>query len=385
MKIVINALHMHLGETGGAETYLLELLRALDSMQNRQYYSILIWPESEEEIKSLAKPNIDYHIVTNSFAARLRRFALRCLTKPHPVAWLANMDADVVHYPNAVIRIRPFRISSPLVLTMTDIQHLYYPEHWPEEDIRFREKHFPESVERADRIIAISEFTRQGLIEKFNAPPEKVRTIHLGVDHELLSSEPPNEDWMALKGKYQLPGKFLIYPAGTWPHKNHLRLVEAVADQVRKGNKDLHVILTGIRQFNHERILQRISDLGLEKNIPHLGHLPWSEVVMLYQKARGMIYPSLFEGFGLPLVEAMAAGCPVACSNRAAIPEIAAEAAHYFNPEEVEEISDAIERLWFDEELRIDLIERGRIRARGFNWESCARQTIEVYESVAAN
>lgn len=383
MRITINALHMHPGASGGAETILLELIKALRAVDKQRQYQILIWLDSEEAVKPLCSPNIEYRIVQGNLAARARRFALRCLTKPHPTAWLAEGHADVVHYPNAVIRIRPFRISAPLVLTMTDIQHVYFPEHWPREDVAFREKYFPKSVERADAIIAISEFTRRGLIEKYQCPPEKVRTIYPGVDHDRISKMIPQERWNRIKSEYKIPDRFLIYPAGTWPHKNHLRLLEAIRLQLDKGNRDIALILTGIRQFNHDRIMDRIGELNLQTEVMHLGHLPWDELVMLYQNAQGMIYPSLFEGFGLPLVEAMAAGCPVACSDRAAIPEIAGEAAYYFNPEDVEAISDAVERLWLDDTLRADLINRGRKRSRNFGWRSFAEKTIEVYESVA--
>jgi len=142
------------------------------------------------------------------------------------------------------------------------------------------------------------------------------------------------------------------------------------------------LVLTGIRQFSHEDVLRAVSRLGLQGRVLHLGHIPMNDLAVLLKKARGMVFPSLFEGFGLPVLEAMAAGCPVACSDRAALPEVAGQAALYFDPTEVDAIAEAILVLWLDEGSRERLIRAGHKRAAQFSWTKCAQETLRVYESL---
>ena len=382
MHIAINALHFHPGASGGAETYLLGLAQALGPEAGHHRVTLMIWGEAEDSIRPLCGGPVDYRIVKGGVVQRARRLALRLVDRSHPTGWLADVDADVVHYPNAVIWMRPFPLAIPTVLTMTDIQHEYYPEHWPATDVKFRRKAFPASVKQADAVIAISEFTRQGLIERLGCPADKVRTIYLGVDHALFSGPIAPSQWLDIKARYALPDGFLLYPAGTWPHKNHLRLLQALKVLSDRGERDITLVLTGIRQFSHEDVLRAVSRLGLQGRVLHLGHIPMNDLAVLLKKARGMVFPSLFEGFGLPVLEAMAAGCPVACSDRAALPEVAGQAALYFDPTEVDAIAEAILVLWLDEGSRERLIRAGHKRAAQFSWTKCAQETLRVYESL---
>jgi len=381
MHIAINALHFHPGASGGAETYLLGLVKALRSVAGDHRVTLIIWREAEDTIRPLCGGPTDYRIARGGALQQARRLALRLVDRSHPTGWLSDIPADVVHYPNAVMWMRPFPLVTPTVLTMTDLQHEYYPEHWRADDVKFRRKAFPASVKQADAVIAISEFTRQGLIERLGCPADKVKTIYFGVDHAFFSGPVAPTQWLDMKARYALPEHFLLYPAGTWPHKNHLRLLQALKVLGDRGERDIALVLTGIREFAHEDVLHAVSLLGLQGRVIHLGHIPMDDLAVLLKKARGMVFPSLFEGFGLPVLEAMAAGCPVACSDRAALPEVAGQAALYFDPADVEAIAEAIRVLWSNEESRKRLIRAGHNRAAQFSWTKCAEETLRVYES----
>jgi glycosyltransferase involved in cell wall biosynthesis len=382
MHIAIHALHYRPGASGGSETYLLGLVQELRSYAGEHRITLLILPEAEGDVRPLRDRGLEYRVVNNVLPYRALRAALRALDRTQPAGWLANIRPDVIHFPNAVIRMRPFPRKVAMVLTMTDIQHEFHPEFWPAADVRLRKRLFPASIDRADAIIAISEFTRQGLIERMGCPSSKVRTIYPGVDDALLSAPLTPEHWQQTRTHYGLPERFLIYPAGTWPHKNHVRLIRALGILAQENKSAITVVLTGIRQFAHQAMLDEIDKQALRQRVLHLGHVPRDDMATILRRARGLIFPSLFEGFGLPVVEAMAAGCPVACSDRAALPEIAGEAALYFDPTDLDAIADAVWRLWEDDDAHRKLATLGRARARLYDWRAAAAQTMEVYRSV---
>jgi glycosyltransferase involved in cell wall biosynthesis len=205
-------------------------------------------------------------------------------------------------------------------------------------------------------VITISEHAKQALVEHLGLAPEKVRVIYLAVDHEVFQ---PGEEQRE---------PFLLYPANNWPHKNHERLFEAFA-LLRRERPELRLVLTG---SGHE-------GKQLPEGVQALGHVPLEELASLYRRASCLVFPSLYEGFGQPPLEALASGCPVACSRVASLPEVCGEAARYFDPTEPEEIAAAVaEALDHPDELK----EKGIEQARGFTWERCAREHDRVYREL---
>jgi glycosyltransferase involved in cell wall biosynthesis len=210
-------------------------------------------------------------------------------------------------------------------------------------------------VRRSRIVITISEHARQALIERLDLAPDRVRTIHLGVDLERFTPD----------GRAREP--FLFYPANRWPHKNHERLLEAFA-LVRRERPDLRLVLTG---WGHDRAPRPD---GVETR----GHVTTDQLVELYRSAAALVYPSLYEGFGIPLVEAMACGCPVASSDAGPLREVGGDAACYFDPLSVEEMAQTI----------VEVLERppsgGLERTRRFTWDECARRHDDVYRELAS-
>ena len=225
--------------------------------------------------------------------------------RPGPIA-KRLAEADAVHYP-LTIRIPP--LSVPSAITLHDVQHLDLPQLFSRGERAFRSLAYHRSARSARVVIVPSAFVRDRAVELLGLAPAKIRVIHHGIDHERFS-----------------PGDcarepFLLYPARPWPHKNHERLYEAFA-LLRRERPELRLVLTGGGHAGE-------TPDGVEA----LGNVSLDELVSLYRRAAALVFPSLYEGFGLPPLEAMACGCPVACSNAASLPEVCGDAARYFSPE----------------------------------------------------
>ena len=264
-------------------------------------------------------------------------------------------EVDVVHYPLTV----PIpRTSASKVVTLQDVQHLDLPDHFSPARRRFRHRAYDEGAQKAAAVIVTSEFVRGRALALLDLDESRVHVVPLGVDHALFS--PGDETREA----------FLLYPARPWPHKNHARLLEAFV-VLRAELPELRLVLTG----------GRLEELGaLPEGVDRLGTVPVEELASLYRTAACLVFPSLYEGFGMPPLEAMASGSPVAAATAGAIPEVCGEAAVYFDPKDPEAIANGIrEALALADELR----EFGIERAATFTWAETARLHEAVYTQAA--
>lgn len=239
----------------------------------------------------------------------------------------------------------------------------------------------PRYAARAQAIIAVSEVTREHVMEYLHVPPERVHTVYTGIDHSFRVVL--EADALArVRAKYRLPQRYVLYAGAVYPPKNFTRLIRAYA-QVGPALGIPLVIAGGENRFLSEQELQEPQRLGLGDWVRWAGWVENSTLPAFYQMADALLLPSLFESFGLPILEAMASGCPVVTSNCYGTQEIAADAAVLVHPESVDSIADGITRAVTDRDLRAKLIERGHIRAAQFTWERCAAQTLTVLESIA--
>ncbi len=291
-----------------------------------------------------------------------------------PVAYdMTHFMFTVLPY-NADLRV-------PAILTIVDIQQEYHPEFFSKSDLELRERSYRSSADRADHIIAISTFTGDTLVEKYCIPENKISVVLLGYNRNAFKRL-KRDRVEEFRRKYRLPRGFLFYPAATWPHKNHMNLLRAYKLLKDRNRFEDKLVLTGIKEQNHKAVKNEIIRLGLQGDVIHLGYLPYKDLPLLYNAAKVMVFPSFFEGFGLPVVEAMAVGLPVACSNVTSLPEVAGEAALLFDPASPEDIAEKVSMIYADKGLREELIRRGLERARLFTWENTARKTLKVYEEV---
>lgn len=255
---------------------------------------------------------------------------------------------EAIHYPFTVAYPRT---KLPSAVTVHDVLHRE-PLRSPRRLVR--RFTYDRSSRRARRVIVPSQFVRGRAQELLGIPDERIRVVHHGIDHDRFRpGDEPRES-------------FLFYPAEAWPHKNHARLFEGFA-QLREEQPELELVLTG-------------NGFGdLPPGVRTVGRVGWDELASLYRRAGALVFPSLYEGFGLPPLEAMASGCPVACSTAGSLQEVCGDAAVYFDPASVEEIVGAI-RLALDGEL----VAKGLERAAGFTWERCARGHDAVYRELTA-
>jgi glycosyltransferase involved in cell wall biosynthesis len=336
------------GELGGSETYVRELMLGLGRV-GRHEYLVLVPPAAPTASEGLPAVLAAEYRLARTIPQRLAAMTLAA-ARPGPLR--AHLrDAKVVHYP-LTIRIPPV---SPSVVTLHDVQHLDLPSMFPRSERLFRALAWHRSLRSADRVIVTSGFVRDRAVAKLGLDPQRVRVVPLGLDHaELHPGDEAREP-------------FLLYPARRWPHKNHERLFEAFA-HVRRERPELKLVLTGGGSFG-----------TLPKGVEARGIVPRAELVSLLRRASALVFPSLYEGFGQPPLEAMACGCPVACSNAGALPEVVDDAARLFDPRDPRAIADAVLDVLASP---AEWVRRGLERARAFSWDATARATDEVYAEL---
>jgi glycosyltransferase involved in cell wall biosynthesis len=346
--IAIPLLTLVPGRLGGSETYVRELLAGL-GRSGRHDYRVVLPPVAQDASAGLPSVVAREYRAARSTPQRLLAMG-EAWARPRRLRRHLE-GADVVHYP-LTIRLPP--VETPSVVTLHDLQHLDLPQMFPRSERLFRRAVWHPSLRGAERVIVISEFVRGRAEALLGLDAQRLRVVPLGLDHEHL--RPGGER-----------GDYLLYPARRWPHKNHARLFEALA-LLRRERPRLRLVLTGGGDFSE------VPD-GVEAR----GHLPWPEVVELVRHAAALVFPSLYEGFGLPPLEAMACGCPVACSDVAALPEVVGDAARLFDPHDPRSIADAVlDVLAAPDEWAA----RGLARAQAFSWDATARATDEVYAEL---
>jgi glycosyltransferase involved in cell wall biosynthesis len=239
------------------------------------------------------------------------------------------------------------------------------------------------SARRADRVIAISEATRRDVIKFLRVAPERVTRVYCGVDARFH----PFDDGDVLRRFREdrhLPDHFVLYLGTIEPRKNLVRLIDAYADLRRRGTTDWPLVLAGGRGWRDELVLQHADRLGLGEAVRFAGFVPEDEIPLWYNAADFFVYPSEYEGFGLPPLEALACGTPVVASNRASLPEVLDDAAILVDPADTHAIADGMERLLADSALRSRLSAAGPLQASGFSWRAMAEETLNVYRAVNA-
>jgi glycosyltransferase involved in cell wall biosynthesis len=381
MKIALNAVSLAPGRMGGVETYFRNLVRSLQEVDTANSYYLVC---NNRYLPSFALSNPRFVHVPNRYS------------KPSPLWYLRNavkettrmdilrplmdrLDMDVIHHPFSFLN--PMNLRTPSVLTFIDMQHEFFPEYFSPRDLQFRRKLYHSSAEQAVRIISISEHAKTSLIERYGIHPDKIDAIHIGYDPKFRVIDDPDL-LKSVRSSYGLHGPFMYYPAATWPHKNHLRLLAAFKLLKERYHFDGQLVLSGIAMQANNSVCAEIARLGLRDDVVVLGYLPQENLPCLYNLARLMVFPSLYEGFGIPLVESMACGCPVACANVTSIPEVAGDAALTFDPLSADDMAEQIWSLWNDDSLQQDLKAKGLDRAKQFSWHTMARQTIHVYEKA---
>ncbi|WP_339051209.1 glycosyltransferase family 1 protein [Rickettsiella endosymbiont of Xylota segnis] len=286
-------------------------------------------------------------------------------------------DKFIYHEPCYILK--PYR--GPKICTIHDLSHIHYPRYHPKDRIRFLIHHLPESIHNADHIITGSDFNRNELINFFKIPSYKITRIYHGVS-KIFRPRKFNEiiDFLT---HFNLQEKTYLLSVGTLePRKNLERLIQAFKFLPENQKNKYPLVLVGSKGWKNYRFDKLIRSLLEKKQLYCLGYVPEAYLPYLYSGAHGFIYISIYEGFGLPLLEAMASGIPTLASTESAMPEVVGDAAMLVNPFDIERITEKLKQLIDDSTLRDKLKFLGPIQAAKFSWESCIENTIAVYRKT---
>ncbi len=367
MRVAVDAFHA-LFPAGGIARYARSLITAMTS--GTDCGEILLFYNRFRVNGDLWRPTGTALTVRNvPVPRRLLQGLWQTIDWP-PIEMLCGR-VDIFHGLHFVL---PARRKARRVLTVHDLTYLKRPEYYSDQRLNDRgyRQELPRALTQADAVIAVSQKTRDDLIDMFNCPAERIRVIHHGVaDSFFAQAARPNQE--AVLRIYQVTRPYAIFLIGTpEPRKNIGRTVEAV----RRAAPSIDLVLVGERSALHPLIGVPTEHLIFTGCVPE-DHLP-----ILLSGAVFSVYPSLEEGFGLPLLESMACGVPVLTSNRGALPEIAGEAALIVNPEDIEDLANGVSALVTDETLRRRLVQAGRRRVADFTWKRAASQTIALYREL---
>ena len=293
---------------------------------------------------------------------------------------LAREGVRLVHEPHYVL---PPLIRCRSVVTIHDCIHLMFPQYLPNRlAYVYARGSMWSAARKANKILTVSDASKRDILRFFNVAPEKVVVIHNAIDERFMSPADP-ERMDLVRQRYQLDHPFVLYVGNIKPHKNIERLIDAFGRARTQGPDNLKLIIIGDEISKYPGLRQSVHKHKLDKHVRFLGFQPMETLAAFYRLARVFVFPSLYEGFGLPPLEAMACGAPVVTSNVSSLPEVAGGAALLVDPYDEEAIAAGIVRAVTDESLRADLIARGRERARSFSWAQSVRRIHEIYMEVA--
>lgn len=288
-----------------------------------------------------------------------------------------------VHLLHAMAFVSPLVALVPAVITVHDLSFLRFPERFRLANRLYLSTMTRLSCQRARRIIAVSQATANEVVQLLGVPAERIDVVPHGVQHTRLCPLPPKQVAAFCRAK-GLPERFMLFLGTLEPRKNLTTLIKAFArtDAVRQGDK---LVIAGGKGWYYQEIFAHVERLGLEKAVLFPGFVSGDELALWYNAATVFVYPSLYEGFGMPLLEAMACGAPVIASQTSCMPEVVGDAGLLVSPHDVAELADSLDRLLASAELRSDLGQRGRARAAAYTWEATAQATIASYRRALGN
>ncbi len=393
------------GVSGGVRVVSIELVQQLAAEAPHWNFLVLTAARSHEELAVLDRTNVRRvclgptqsnategtplrfspkelvrHCLRHRHLAFVRSIAWRYLWRPRRLELLEAEQVDALLLPLTTPSFHSPKV--PTVAVVYDLQHVDYPEFFRRDDRTARDVHLATLIKFDAKLICISEHTRCAFEKHLGLKPYQATTIHFGLRAEFPKEIPNNVERTV--ANYGLePGDYWFYPANSWPHKNHVRLFEAFAAYVQcHESKTTKLVCCGADTGGHAELRRTIRRLQLEGSVQMIGYVPDDALIDLMSGSRGVVFPSLYEGFGMPVLEAMACGVPVACSNVTSLPEVVGDAALLFDPKQIASITGALEQL-DNPEVASNLVTAGRQRAAQFDTVAAmARRFLDVLEEA---
>jgi glycosyltransferase involved in cell wall biosynthesis len=368
MRVAIDARKLH---DFGIGTYIRNLLRHLARTDHSTEY-LLLCGEADLGVAAQLGPN---------FRAVLEPSPNYSLREQVHVPWVLRRERpDLYHAPHYVL---PAGVRCPSVVTIHDCIHLMFPQYLPNRiAYAYARAQMWAAARRSACILTVSEASKRDILHLFNVPPEKIVVVYNAIDSH-FSVTPSEEAVARVRERYQLDHKFILYVGNIKPHKNLVRLIEAFDELRRSGLDDLKLLIIGDQISKLPALRRSVHRHKLHKQVRFLGYLPDDQLAILYRLASVFAFPSLYEGFGLPPLEAMASGTPVVTSNISSLPEVVGDAAVLVDPYDVDAIVDGLRRVLTNPALAAEMGRKGIERAREFSWERSVAKTWAVYQTIA--
>jgi len=371
MKIGFSTFVMQGGKSGVA-TYIRELLRSLQVEDAKNSYDLLM-ARNEANLIPLTNPNFSKTLYSPTVSQPIRNLAWHNLG-------LSQKKYDVLHIPS--YRRIPLLKRTKVVATVHDLAAFSVDAKYDPARMFFNHKIVPSMIRNADHVIAVSHATKNDLVRRIGYPEEKISVIYSGIDHDLFRPLPKDEAQRRLAEFHGLEKPFFVYVSRLeHPAKNHIRLIETFERFKLENDSSNQLVFAGANWNGADTIRARAAESPVRDDIVFLGFVPTHSLPLLYGGSDLMVYPSLFEGFGFPIVEALACGAPVICSNTSSMKEIAGSLIPTFNPTSTDEIFRCMESTvsaGWDAEIRA----RGMEYAKSFNWRETAREVMKVYKAT---
>ncbi len=367
MRIGIDARKLH---DFGIGTYIRNLLRHLARIDSQTEFVVLCRPEDRETLAALGENFRTVPETSGNYSvAEQVKIPLE----------LKREGVTLFHAPHYVL---PPLIRCRSVVTIHDCIHLMFPQYLPNRfALQYARTSMALAARVATRIMTVSESSKRDILRFVNTQPEKIDVIYNAYD-ERFAIDPPEEDVVRVRERYQLHDEFVLYAGNVKPHKNLERLIEAFHLVRKRGLDHLKLVLIGDEISKYTALRRAVHQHQLHKYVRFLGYVPEETLAVMYRLAGVFVFPSLYEGFGLPPLEAMASGTPVVTSNLSSLPEVAGDAAVLVDPYDPHAIAEGVYRVLTDETLRRTLRLKGVARAGQFSWEQSVRRIREIYREA---
>ncbi|TDX59260.1 glycosyltransferase family 4 protein [Orenia marismortui] len=333
----------------------------------------------------LGRNNIHKSISTLNFDVKINKILPYSLYRriwsylPIPYNHLVNSQADIFHFFNYIL---PPKIRGKVIVTVYDMVYKLFPETMTKKNYRWLEKGLQRSINRADKIITISKSAKKDIMKYLAIDEEKIEIIYPGIDHELYSSELKVGKVKELREKYNIPKNFILYLGTLEPRKNIGRIIDAYAKYQQQAKDDISLVLAGKKGWMYQEIFDKVKEHSLEDKVVFTGYVNEIDKPAIYKMSKLFIFPSLYEGFGMPVLEAMASATPVITSNISSLPEVVGDAALLVDPYDISDISSVIKRILEDKKLQLRMIEQGLKQSAKFSWQKSAEKLLTVYKEA---
>ncbi|EKD46644.1 MAG: glycosyl transferase, group 1 [uncultured bacterium] len=368
MKIAIHASDLDQNRIDGTRVYMFSMLKNFGVLDRENSFCIY----HERNFNPLLAPPVFENYIVKQIPLRYFwtqvRFAFEIFRDKPDVLWMPMHNVPFFR-----------RKKLKVVVTIHDLAFKIFPDYFPKKDLAKLNFLTDHAVESADRIIAVSEVTKKDILKFYpEISAEKISVIHHGFDGELFEKKvPENEAEKILKTCDLVPKSYLLYVGAIQPRKNLGILIEAF-EKIKESNPELKLVFAGAPAWKAEQTFAKINECKFKEDIIITGTVPFSHLPIFYQNALTFVFPSLYEGFGIPVLEALASGAPVILADNSSLPEVAGDSALYFDTQNSSDLARKIDMVLKDENLRNELLEKGKKRVADYSLEKCAKQTLDA-------